>query len=96
MVTIIICKKDTQPSQTCSEGHTFLLLNSQGCFFFLRALQRKTKAIPSKRFLRHTPECRSLELVPARVVLSASLASVPLGFVLAISPISTSDFSDSR
>jgi len=23
MVTIALCKKDTQPSQTCSEGYTF-------------------------------------------------------------------------
>jgi len=23
MVTIVLCSKDTQPSQTCSEGYTF-------------------------------------------------------------------------
>jgi len=23
MVTVLLCNKDTQPSQTCSEGHTF-------------------------------------------------------------------------
>jgi len=32
MVTIALRNKDTQPSQTCSEGYTFLLLHCTGVF----------------------------------------------------------------
>ena len=32
MVTIALRNKDTQPSETCSEGYTFLLLNFTGFF----------------------------------------------------------------
>ena len=32
MVTIALRNKDTQPSQACSEGYTFLLLHCTGVF----------------------------------------------------------------
>jgi len=32
MVTIALRNKDTQPSPTCSEGYTFLLLHCTGVF----------------------------------------------------------------
>jgi len=45
MVTIALCNKDTQPSQTCSKGYTFsepppeggldLVINRKGALFLL-------------------------------------------------------------
>ena len=50
MVIIELCNKDTQPSQTCSEGYTFLLLHCTGVFLCFRGVLTRLRRLVRSRF----------------------------------------------